>query len=59
VFKIHRYEPDYPGLVGKTLTPTGVIELPSSQKGKTGLDKSDAGPDEGPGGRRQGERKRQ
>ena len=57
VFKIHRYEPDYPGLAGKTLTPGGVIELPASQKGKTGLDQSTAGPNEGPGGRRQGDRK--
>lgn len=38
VFKAHRYEPDYPGLRGRDLTPKGVIELPASQKGKTGLD---------------------
>jgi formylglycine-generating enzyme required for sulfatase activity/phosphatidylethanolamine-binding protein (PEBP) family uncharacterized protein len=38
VFKVHRYAPDYPGLVGRDLTPKGVIELPASQKGKTGLD---------------------
>ena len=38
VFKVHRYVPDYPGLKGKDLTPKGVIELPASQKGKTGLD---------------------
>jgi hypothetical protein len=38
VFKVHRYAPDYPGLAGRDLTPNGVIELPASQKGKTGLD---------------------
>jgi len=38
VFKVHRYATDYPGLKDKDLTPKGVIELPSSQKGKTGLD---------------------
>ncbi len=38
VFKVHRYAPDYPGLAGRDLTPKGVIELPPSQKGKTGLD---------------------
>ena len=38
VFKVHRYTPDYPGLAGRDLTPKGVIELPASQKGKTGLD---------------------
>ncbi|MEI8037833.1 MAG: aryl-sulfate sulfotransferase, partial [Verrucomicrobiota bacterium] len=38
VFKVHRYAPDYPGLKGKDLTPKGVIELPASQKGKTGLE---------------------
>jgi hypothetical protein len=53
VFKIHRYEPDYPGLAGKTLTPTGPVELPTSQKGKTGLDKLDASPDEAPPRERQ------
>ena len=37
VFKVHRYEPDYPGLAGRDLTPQGVIELPASMKGKTGL----------------------
>jgi hypothetical protein len=36
VFKVHRYAPDFPGLKGKDLTPKGVIELPTSQKGKTG-----------------------
>ena len=38
VFKAHRYAPDYPGLAGRDLTPGGVIELPASRKGKTGLD---------------------
>jgi formylglycine-generating enzyme required for sulfatase activity/phosphatidylethanolamine-binding protein (PEBP) family uncharacterized protein len=38
VFKVHRYAPDYPGLKDKDLTPKGVIELPASQQGKTGLD---------------------
>jgi len=37
VFKVHRYDPDYAGLVGRDLTPKGVIELPASQKGKTGM----------------------
>ena len=37
VFKVHRYAPTYPGLAGRDLTPKGVIELPASQKGKTGL----------------------
>jgi hypothetical protein len=41
VFKVHRYAPDYPGLAGRDLSPKGVIELPASQKGKTGLDKAD------------------
>jgi formylglycine-generating enzyme required for sulfatase activity len=58
VFKIHRYGPDYPGLRGKSLTPGGYLELPTSQRGKTGLDKLDARPDEGPGGRKKGDRKR-
>lgn len=38
VFKVHRHAPDYPGFAGRDLTPKGVIELPASQKGKTGLD---------------------
>ena len=38
MFKVHRYAPDYAGLVGRDLTPKGVIELPASQKGQTGLD---------------------
>ena len=37
VFKVHRYAPDYPGLAGRDLSPKGVIELPASMKGKTGL----------------------
>lgn len=42
VFKVHRYAPDYPGLAERDLTPKGVIELPASQKGKTGLDQASA-----------------
>ena len=61
VFKIHRYEPDYPGLKGQRLVPGNSIELPASERGKTGLDKLDAGPDDapgrrGPGGRKGGDR---
>ena len=56
VFKIHRYPPDYPGLAGKKLTPGGVIELPASQKGKTGLDKLNEQPRDRPG--RPGDRDR-
>ena len=48
VFKVHRYAPDYPGLQGRDLTPKGVIELPVSQKGKTGMDQADAAPGERP-----------
>ena len=70
VFKVNRYAPDYPGLKGRDLTPKGVIVLPASQKGKTGLhqmteaQRTDRGPRPGgagaPGGsgrppRRQGE----
>ena len=51
VFKVERYAPDYPGLRGRDLSPKGVIERPASDKGKTGLDKADAPPDEGRGGR--------
>ncbi|MCX6632474.1 MAG: aryl-sulfate sulfotransferase, partial [Candidatus Solibacter sp.] len=53
VFKINRYAPDYPGFAGRTLVPAGVIELPASERGKTGLDKVDAQPDDNPppGGR--------
>jgi formylglycine-generating enzyme required for sulfatase activity/phosphatidylethanolamine-binding protein (PEBP) family uncharacterized protein len=54
IFKVHRYQPDYLGLRGRDLTPKGVIELPASQKGKTGLDKADAPPDERRGGRGRG-----
>ena len=52
VFKVHRYAPDYPGLAGRDLTPKGVIELPASQKGKTGLDQINEQPrdNRGPGG---------
>jgi formylglycine-generating enzyme required for sulfatase activity/phosphatidylethanolamine-binding protein (PEBP) family uncharacterized protein len=50
VFKVHRYAPDDPGIIGRDLTPKGVIELPAAQKGKTGLDKADASSGEGPGG---------
>jgi hypothetical protein len=52
VFKVHRYAPDHPGLAGRDLTPKGVIELPASQKGKTGLDgmTEQQRPDRGPGG---------
>jgi len=49
VFKVHRYAPDDPGLRGRDLTPKGVIELPASQKGKTGMDKADASLDNRPG----------
>jgi len=54
VFKAHRYAPDYPGLRGRDLSPKGVIELPASRKGKTGLDGADAPPGEGRGGRGRG-----
>jgi hypothetical protein len=51
VFKVHRYAPDYPALAGRDLTPKGVIELPASQKGKTGLNgmTEQQQPDRGPG----------
>jgi len=52
VFKVHRYAPNYPGLVGRDLTPKGAIELPISQKGKTGFDKADATAEERPGARK-------
>jgi hypothetical protein len=53
VFKVHRYAPDYPGLAGRDLTPKAVIELPASQKGKTGLDgiSEREGENRGPAGR--------
>ena len=47
VFKVHRYPPDYKGLTGKDLSPTGVIEQPSSMKGKTGLDGVNTSPSRG------------
>ena len=37
VFKVHRYAPDHPGLAGRDLSPKGLIALPVSEKGKTGL----------------------
>lgn len=49
VFKVHRYASTYPGLAGRDLTPKGVIEIPASQKGKTGLDKANAPAEEHPG----------
>jgi len=51
VFKVHRYLPDYPAFKGRDLTPKGVIELPASMKGKTGLDQVATPPDRGPGGK--------
>jgi len=54
VFKVHRYAPTYEGLAGRDLAPNDVIELPASQKGKTGLDRADAPPDEGRRGRGRG-----
>ena len=58
VFKVHRYPIDYPGLAGRDLAPRGVIELPASQKGKTGLDgmTEEQRTDRGPGGQGQGRR---
>ncbi|MBL8173190.1 MAG: SUMF1/EgtB/PvdO family nonheme iron enzyme [Bryobacterales bacterium] len=47
VFKIHRYEPEYAGLQGRDLTTGKVLELPASQRGKTGLDRLDARPEDG------------
>lgn len=46
VFKVHRYARDYPGLAGRNLTRGDVIELPASMKGKTGLNASDAPPED-------------
>lgn len=37
------------GLAGKKLIPGNVIELPASEKGKTGLDKLNAQPRDRPG----------
>ena len=45
VFKVHRYPPDFAGLAGRDLTPVGPIELPSSMKGKTGLDRVNTEPE--------------
>jgi len=56
VFKVHRYEPDYPGLASKDLSPKGVIELPASERGKTGMDRADAGPNDRPGSNASGNR---
>ncbi|HUT91424.1 MAG TPA: aryl-sulfate sulfotransferase [Thermoguttaceae bacterium] len=49
VFKIHRYPVDYPGLVGRDLTPIGPIEQPASLAGKTGF--ADQPPQGAPAGR--------
>jgi formylglycine-generating enzyme required for sulfatase activity/phosphatidylethanolamine-binding protein (PEBP) family uncharacterized protein len=49
VFKIHRYEPDYPGLAGKDLKPLGDIEQPAELCGKTGF--HDQAPEGHPVGR--------
>lgn len=60
VFKVHRYSPDDPGLKGRNLKPIGPIELPASQKGKTGLNNFVEQPREGrdrPLRREQGDRK--
>jgi hypothetical protein len=60
VFKVHRYAVDYPGLAGRDLTPKGVIELPASQKGQTGLDNmsEQQRDDRGPGGKEKRKRGR-
>ncbi|MCC6488829.1 MAG: SUMF1/EgtB/PvdO family nonheme iron enzyme [Candidatus Hydrogenedentes bacterium] len=44
VFKVHRYSPGYAGLTDRDLSPRGVLELPESQKGKTGLDRANTPP---------------
>jgi hypothetical protein len=49
VFKIHRYQPDYPGLAGRDLKPTGLIEQPAELCGKTGF--HDQAPEGAPVGR--------
>ncbi|MCP4148232.1 MAG: hypothetical protein GY757_10830, partial [bacterium] len=46
VFKVRRYATNYPGLRHKKLTAGNVIELPASQKGKTGLDGKSERPNE-------------
>ena len=58
VFKVHRYAPDDAGLAGRDLTPQGVIELPASQQGQTGLDNmtEQQRDDRGPAGNGQGGR---
>ncbi len=66
VFKVHRYAPDYPGLAGRDLSPKGVVELPASMKGKTGMhlfteaQRTDrpGGGKAGPGGGKKGEGRR-
>ena len=61
VFKVPRYAPDYAGLAGRDLTPKGVIELPASMQGKTGLhltteaQRTDRPRSGGPGGGRGGQ----
>ena len=59
VFKARRYAVDYPGLKGRDLSPKGVIELPATEKGKTGLDNmtEQQRPDRGPGGQGRGRRR--
>jgi hypothetical protein len=62
VFKIHRYEPDYAGLKGRDLTPTGPIEQPAALRGKTGFaeqaaEGSPEGHDRKPEGRKPDDRK--
>ena len=50
----------YPGLAGHDLTPKGVVELPASMKGKTGMhlfteaQRTDRGPGGGGGGGKKG-----
>jgi hypothetical protein len=57
VFKVHRYAPNYPGLAGRDLAPKGVIELPASMKGKTGMHlmTEQQRNDRGPGGQGRGQ----
>lgn len=50
VFKIHRYEKDYPAFAGKDLRPIGPIEQPAEMCGKTGFaDQSPMPERRGPG----------
>jgi len=52
VFKVHRYEIDYPAFAGKDLTPIGPIEQPASLAGKTGFaEQAPEGAPEGQQGR--------